>query len=59
MYRKYSRKMAALLETYDDAAFEALLKYLNDASALIGEEIAQSARDSRRRAKRSILDSLK
>jgi DNA-binding MarR family transcriptional regulator len=59
MYRKYSRKMAALLETYDDAAFEALLKYLNDASALIGEEIAQSARDSRRRAKRGILDSLK
>jgi hypothetical protein len=51
--------MAALLETYDDAAFEALLKYLNDASALIGGEIAQSARDSRRRAKRSILDSLK
>ena len=42
IYRKYSRKMAALLETYDDAAFEALLKYLNDASALIGEEIAQS-----------------
>jgi hypothetical protein len=43
MYRKYSRKMAALLETYDDATFEALLQYLNDASALIGEEIAQSA----------------
>ena len=43
MYRKHSRKMAALLETYDDAAFEGLLQYLNDAPALIGEEIARSA----------------
>jgi DNA-binding MarR family transcriptional regulator len=43
MYRKHSQKMAALLETYDDAAFEGLLQYLNDASALIGEEIAHSA----------------
>jgi DNA-binding MarR family transcriptional regulator len=43
MYRKHSQKMASLLETYDDAAFEGLLQYLNDASALIGEEIARSA----------------
>jgi hypothetical protein len=43
MYRKHSQKMAALLETYDDAAFEGLLQYLNDDSALIGEEIARSA----------------
>jgi DNA-binding MarR family transcriptional regulator len=43
MYRKHSQKMAALLATYDDAAFEGLLQYLNHASALIGEEIARSA----------------
>jgi hypothetical protein len=43
MYRKHSQKLASLLETYDDAAFEGLLQYLKDASALIGEEIAQSA----------------
>jgi hypothetical protein len=29
--RKHSQKIAALLETYDDAAFEGLLQYLNDA----------------------------
>ena len=45
MYRKHSQAIAPLLETCDDAAFEfeGLLQYLNDASALIGEEIARSA----------------